>query len=85
LPRPKIVRLVEVIKAKGEYGTCSCGGSVVYYTDAGVKCSECGKLYGLWYTRRVKQASPEPNQPRWEALAPPHDDADRSQSRPHSA
>jgi|TARA_B100000315_G_scaffold208041_1_gene203100 hypothetical protein len=46
--RQKTIRLIESIHAKGVFGPCSCGGDVLYYTDKGVRCSTCGKLYGVW-------------------------------------
>ncbi len=49
--RPKSIRLIESIHNKGVFGSCSCGGQVLYYTDKGVRCSTCGKLYGVWANR----------------------------------
>tara|TARA_B100000315_G_C14465169_1_gene535623 strand:+ start:711 stop:998 length:288 start_codon:yes stop_codon:yes gene_type:complete len=46
--RQKTIRLIESIHTKGVYGPCACGGDVLYYTDKGVRCSTCGKLYGVW-------------------------------------
>jgi hypothetical protein len=46
--RKKTIRLIESIHGKGVFGPCSCGGEVLYYTDKGVRCSTCGKLYGVW-------------------------------------
>ncbi len=46
--RRKNIRLIESIHGKGVFGPCSCGGEVLYYTDRGVRCSTCGKLYGVW-------------------------------------
>ncbi len=63
MARPKIQRLVQVIKDRGSFGTCSCGGEVLFYTDSGVKCSTCGKLYGLWYLRR--KANKQEEQKKW--------------------
>ncbi len=37
---------VEPIPNTGVFGVCSCGGDVLYYMDRGVRCKECGKLYG---------------------------------------
>jgi hypothetical protein len=50
--RPKTIRAIESIHSKGVYGPCSCGGEVLYYTDRGVRCSTCGKLYGVWKQRQ---------------------------------
>jgi hypothetical protein len=44
----KIVPLFEAIKEKGVYGKCSCGGDILFYSNYGVRCSSCNKLYGLW-------------------------------------
>jgi len=49
--RRKTIRLIEAIDSKGVFGRCSCGGEVLYYTDQGVRCSTCGKLYGVWSNR----------------------------------
>ena len=46
--RQKTIRLIESIHGKGVFGHCACGGDVLYYTDKGVRCSACGKLYGIW-------------------------------------
>lgn len=46
--RQKTIRLIESIHNKGIYGNCSCRGEVLYYNDMGVRCSTCGKLYGIW-------------------------------------
>lgn len=50
--RPKTIRIIESIHSKGVFGPCSCGGEVLYYTDRGVRCSTCGKLYGVWANRQ---------------------------------
>ncbi|MEE8186282.1 MAG: hypothetical protein V3U49_02170 [Nitrososphaerales archaeon] len=46
--RARIQRIVEVLDGKGEFGSCTCGGIIKFYSDAGVKCSSCNKLYGVW-------------------------------------
>ncbi len=51
--RPKTIRIIESIHSKGVFGPCSCGGEVLYYTDRGVRCSTCGKLYGVWANRPI--------------------------------
>jgi hypothetical protein len=51
--RPKTIRIIESIHSKGVFGPCSCGGEVLYYTDKGVRCSTCGKLYGVWANRQM--------------------------------
>ncbi len=50
--RRKTIRLIESIHSKGVFGPCACGGEVLYYTDQGVRCATCGKLYGVWTNRR---------------------------------
>lgn len=50
--RRKTIRLIESIQSKGVFGPCSCGGEVLYYTDMGVRCATCGKLYGVWTEKR---------------------------------
>lgn len=50
--RRKTIRLIESIHSKGIFGPCSCGGEVLYYTDKGVRCSTCGKLYGVWTEKK---------------------------------
>jgi len=50
--RQKTVRLIQVVEEKGVFGKCSCGGEVLFYSDAGVRCKKCGKLYGTWFQRR---------------------------------
>lgn len=49
--RRKTIRLIESIHSKGVFGPCSCGGEVLYYTDKGVRCFTCGKLYAVWAER----------------------------------
>jgi uncharacterized protein YbbC (DUF1343 family) len=44
--------IVDVVDEMGVFGTCSCGEQVVYYSDNGVKCRSCGKLYGVWLERK---------------------------------
>ncbi len=41
----------KIIKGKGIFCYCTCGHEVVYYSDSGIRCSKCGKLYG---TLKVK-------------------------------
>jgi hypothetical protein len=50
--RPRTVRLIEVVEEKGIFGKCSCGGEVLFYSDSGVRCKRCGKLYGTWFKRK---------------------------------
>lgn len=57
--RPKIVRLIQVVEERGVFGKCSCGGEVLFYSDSGVRCKKCGKLYGTWFQRKrlaIKQS-----------------------------
>jgi len=37
-----------VVKEKGVFGYCDCGHEVYYYSDRGIRCSSCGRLYGTW-------------------------------------
>jgi hypothetical protein len=46
--------VAETLTNMGVFGTCTCGGDVVYYANRGVMCHDCGKLYGVWYYRRGK-------------------------------
>ena len=45
-----------MLKEKGTFGSCSCGGDVSFYSNRGVQCDRCGKLYGVWYYVRKKVA-----------------------------
>lgn len=56
--RPRIQRTITVLETRGEFGICSCGGKVLYYSDSGVKCESCGKLYGVWSQRHKKAEQP---------------------------
>jgi hypothetical protein len=39
----------------GVYGKCGeCGADILYYSDYGVKCSNCHKLFGTWSSRRPR-------------------------------
>ena len=44
-----------VLMDKGMFGACSCGGDVLFYSDHGVQCRKCSKLYGVWYDRIKKK------------------------------
>jgi len=50
--RRRIVRQIEVVEENGVYGKCSCNGEVLFYSDSGVRCKICGKLYGTWFKRK---------------------------------
>lgn len=50
--RQKTIRLIQVVEEKGVFGKCSCGDDVLYYSDSGVRCKKCGKLYGTWFKRK---------------------------------
>jgi len=50
--RPKTVRLIQVVEERDVFGKCSCGGEVLFYSDSGVRCKKCGKLYGTWFQRK---------------------------------
>ncbi len=49
MPRPRTIHLIQVIEERGIYGKCSCGGDLLFYSDQGIRCKECGKLYAFWY------------------------------------
>ena len=53
-----MTKTVMVQSEKGNFGTCSCGGEVLFYSHHGVQCKKCGKLYGVWYFKR-KTRNPE--------------------------
>ena len=36
----------KLIDSYGIFGKCSCGGNIHFYTNRGVKCSDCDKI--LW-------------------------------------
>ena len=59
--RPRVQRIVEVMGSKGEFGTCTCSGKVLYYSDFAVKCESCGKLYGVWSSTGTQSAQSEQN------------------------
>lgn len=44
-----------VLNDKGVFGICSCGGEVMFYSNRGVLCTRCGKLYGVWQYRRGRK------------------------------
>ncbi|MCS4538721.1 MAG: hypothetical protein HYY67_07690 [Thaumarchaeota archaeon] len=56
--RPRIQRTITVLETRGVFGTCNCGGRVLYYSDSGVKCESCGKLYGVWSIRHKQAEKP---------------------------
>jgi len=51
---------LDVIKVKeqGTWGNCGCGGKIVYFSDFGVRCEKCKKLYGTW-VENLKKAKQE--------------------------
>lgn len=53
--RQKTVRLVQVVEKCGIFGKCLCGGDVLFYSDSGVRCKDCGKLYGTWSERKRRK------------------------------
>lgn len=57
MPHKKIQGPIVVLEEKGVFGTCSCGAEVRYYSNNGVVCSRCGKLYGTWLIRRGRKTS----------------------------
>lgn len=46
-----------VLNDHGIWGSCACGGKIVYFADSGVRCKKCKKLYGTWVEslRKAKQ------------------------------
>ncbi|MGQ9719448.1 MAG: hypothetical protein ACUVWK_06410 [Nitrososphaerales archaeon] len=50
--RQRTVRTIQVVEERGAYGKCTCGGEVLFYSDFGVRCKACGKLYGTWFHRK---------------------------------
>jgi len=42
---------------RGIYGTCTCGGNVFYFSNRGVMCDTCRKLYGVWQNKRGRPKS----------------------------
>jgi len=56
--RRKTIRQIQVVKECGIFGKCLCGGDVLFYSDSGVKCMECGKLYGTWLKKKKKSHLP---------------------------
>jgi len=58
---PQDVKLREkpiILTDKGVFGLCSCGGDIMFYSNRGVLCTRCGKLYGTWQYRRGKKRNP---------------------------
>ncbi|MHB1908147.1 MAG: hypothetical protein ACYCQJ_04645 [Nitrososphaerales archaeon] len=49
------------IKEMGSWGKCACGGEISYYSDYGVRCESCQKLYGTW-VENLKKAKQEEHQ-----------------------
>jgi hypothetical protein len=47
-----------VLPEKGVFGVCRCGGDIMFYSNRGVLCSRCGKLYGTWQYRRGRKKNP---------------------------
>jgi hypothetical protein len=47
-----------VLSDKGVFGVCSCGGEIMFYSNRGVLCARCGKLYGVWQYRRGRKKNP---------------------------
>ena len=50
-----------IVAERGAWGSCGCGGRIVYYTDFGVRCEKCSKLYGTW-VENLRKAKEEENQ-----------------------
>jgi hypothetical protein len=49
---------IEKVGDKNPWGSCGCGGKILYYNDFGVRCEQCGKLYGTW-VQNLKKAKQE--------------------------
>jgi hypothetical protein len=47
-----------VLIDKGIFGICNCGGEIMFYSNRGVLCTRCGKLYGTWQYRRGRKKNP---------------------------
>jgi hypothetical protein len=47
-----------VLSDKGIFGICNCGGEIMFYSNKGVLCTRCGKLYGTWQYRRGRKNNP---------------------------
>jgi len=47
-----------ILTDKGVFGVCSCGGDIMFYSNRGVLCRRCGKLYGTWQYKRGKKRNP---------------------------
>jgi hypothetical protein len=43
-----------IVKEKGVFGHCECGYEIYYYSDRGIRCSACAKLYGTWKEKTQK-------------------------------
>ncbi len=50
---------VLIVSTMGKWGECNCGGTVHYYSDFGVRCGECNKLYGTWVENLRKSKEEE--------------------------
>ena len=65
MPRRRALRIIYPLYEKGLYGPCSCGGSIFYYSDHGVRCDKCKQIYGVWSDRK---AATHPNEPTASSL-----------------
>ena len=54
-----------ILEQLGSFGDCHCGGKIVYFSDYGVRCKDCMKLYGTW-VEDLKKAKFEEKQRRAE-------------------
>ena len=61
----KVAQATLVLKQHGKYGDCTCGGNIVYYSDYGVRCEKCKRLYGTW-VEDLKKAKQEEKQKKEE-------------------
>lgn len=52
---------VLVVGQMGKWADCRCGGSILYYSDYGVRCNKCHTLHGTW-VEDIKKAKLEEKQ-----------------------
>ena len=55
------VQNVLVLTQMGKWADCRCGGSILYYSDYGVRCNKCHTLHGTW-VEDIKKAKLEEKQ-----------------------
>lgn len=57
----KTIQGTLIVNQLGKYGDCGCGGNIVYFSDYGVRCESCNRLYGTW-VENIKKAKQEEKQ-----------------------